>query len=169
MAYKNIQEFIHSLDKIGQLKRINKPVNPVLEITEVADRVMKSGGPALLFEKPAGFDIPVLINALGSQDRMAMALGVQSVEEIAAEITDLMKIEVPEGIIGKLMMLPKYGKLASYAPKTIKSGVCQEVIRKKDASLDELPILQCWPGDGGRFITLPMVFSKDPHLSLIHI
>ena len=169
MAHKDLQEFIQNLDKHGHLKRITKPVSPVLEITEVADRVMKSGGPALLFEKPAGFDIPVLINALGSQERMAMALGVQSVEEIAAEITDLMKLEVPEGIIGKLLILPKYGKLATYAPKIVKSGICQEVIRKKDASLDELPILHCWPGDGGRFITLPMVFSKDPHTGVRNV
>ncbi|HUV05300.1 MAG TPA: menaquinone biosynthesis decarboxylase [Armatimonadota bacterium] len=169
MAYKNSQDFIKTLDTCGELKRISTPVSPILEITEVADRVMKAGGPALLFEKPAGYDIPVLINALGSEARMALALGVRSVEEIGAEIADLLRIEVPEGIVGKLRLLPKYERLASYMPKTVKSAACQEVVRTEDASLDELPILHCWPGDGGRFITLPMVFSKDPHTGVRNV
>jgi len=169
MAYKDLQDFIKILDKHIQLKRISTPVSPILEITEVADRVMKAEGPALLFERPTGYDVPVLINALGSEARMALALGVQSVEEIAAEIADLLRMEMPEGTVGKLRLLPKYAQLASYAPKTVKSGVCQEVVRIEDASLDELPILQCWPGDGGRFITLPMVFSKDPHTGVRNV
>ena len=169
MAYKDLQDFIKILDKHGQLKRISVPVSPILEITEVADRVMKAEGPALLFERPAGYDVPVLINALGSEARMALALGVQSVEEIAAEIADLLRMEMPEGMIGKLRLLPKYGRLALYAPKTVKSGACREIVRTQDASLDELPILQCWPGDGGRFITLPMVFSKDPHTGVRNV
>jgi len=169
MAYKDLQDFIKILDKHIQLKRISAPVSPILEITEVADRVMKAEGPALLFEKPTGYDVPVLINALGSEARIALALGVQSVEEIAAEIADLLQVRVPESMVGKLRLLPKYGRLASYAPKTVKSGVCQEVVRIEDASLDELPILQCWPGDGGRFITLPMVFSKDPHTGVRNV
>lgn len=169
MAYKDLQDFIHILDKHKQLKRIGTRVSPILEITEIADRVMKTGGPALLFEKPKGYDIPVLINAMGSEERMAMALGVRSVEEIASQVADLLRVEVPESTVGKLLMLPKYGKLATYTPKAVKSGVCQEVIRTDDASLDELPILQCWPGDGGRFITLPMVFSKDPHTGIRNV
>jgi 4-hydroxy-3-polyprenylbenzoate decarboxylase len=163
MAYKDLQDFVRILDKHRQLKRITAPVSPILEISEVADRVMKRGGPALLFEKPAGYDIPVLINAVGSHERMALALGVRSVEEIAAEVADTFRLEMPESMVGKLLMLPKLGKLASYAPRTVKSGPCQEIIRTDEASLDELPILKCWPEDGGRFITLPMVFSKDPH------
>ncbi|MCX6375443.1 MAG: menaquinone biosynthesis decarboxylase [Armatimonadetes bacterium] len=169
MGYKDLQEFVRILDKHGQLKRISSPVSPELEITEIADRVMKSGGPALLFEKPPGHDIPVLINMMGSKERMALALGVSDVEEIATEITDLLRVEVPDGIIGKLSMRPKYGRLATYAPRTVKSGVCQEVVRTDDASLDELPILKCWPGDGGRFITLPMVFSNDPHTGVRNV
>jgi 4-hydroxy-3-polyprenylbenzoate decarboxylase len=169
MGYKDLQEFVSILDKHGQLKRISAPVSPILEITEIADRVMKSAGPALLFEKPSGHDIPVLINMMGSKDRMALALGVKDVEEIATEITDLLRVEVPDGIIGKLSMLPKYGRLATYAPKTVKSGVCQEVVRTDDASLDELPILKCWPGDGGRFLTLPMVFSTDPQTGVRNV
>ena len=167
--YKDLQEFVQYLDKHRQLKRIDAPVSPNLEITEVADRVMKAGGPALLFEKPAGHDIPVLINAMGSKERMAMALGVKDVEEIAEEITSLLKLEVPSTTVGKLFMLPKFGKLAACVPKTVRSGVCQEVVKTGDASLDELPILHCWPGDGGRFITLPMVFSKDPHTGIRNV
>ena len=167
--YKDLQEFVQNLDKLRQLKRIHAPVSPNLEITEVADRVMKAGGPALLFEKPAGYDIPVLINAMGSKERMAMALGVKDVQEIADEITDLLKMEIPSSTMGKLFMLPKFGRLAACAPKTVKSAVCQEVVKKDDASLDELPILHCWPGDGGRFITLPMVFSKDPHTGMRNV
>jgi len=167
--YKNLQEFIQNLDKHRQLKRIHAPVSPILEITEVADRVMKAGGPALLFEKPAGYDIPVLINAMGSKERMAMALGVKDVEEIAGEIADLIKMEMPTTTIGKLSMLPKLGRLAACVPKTVKSAPCQEVVKTDDACLDELPILQCWPGDGGRFITLPMVFSRDPHTGVRNV
>ncbi len=163
MAYKDLHDFIAHLDKAGQLKRIGMELSPVLEIPEVADRVMRDIGPALLFEHPTGSDIPVLINAMGSTERMAMALGVDSVEEIAREIEALLHIEPPQTVIGKLAMIPKYGKLASYMPKTVRSAHCQEVVKTDDASLDELPILHCWPGDGGRFITLPMVFSKDPH------
>lgn len=169
MAYGNLQDFVEQLEKRKQLKRVSLPISPVLEIPEIADRVMKAGGPALLFEKPAGYDIPVLINAMGSEQRMAMALGVRRLDEIAEEISDLMKVEVPDGLIGKLMMLPKYGRLATYAPKTVKTGICQEVVRTDDATLDELPILHCWPGDGGRFITLPMVFSKDPHTGVRNV
>jgi len=169
MAYKDLQEFVQFLDNTGQLKRIQTELSPVLEITEVADRVMRQEGPALLFEKPAGYDMPVLINAMGSQERMAAALGVAHVEEISHEIEDLLRVEVPDSFVGKLAMLPKYGRLATYAPKIVRSGTCQDVVRTDHASLDELPILHCWPGDGGRFITLPMVFSKDPHTGVRNV
>ncbi|MHB1001396.1 MAG: menaquinone biosynthesis decarboxylase [Armatimonadota bacterium] len=169
MAYKDLQDFISHLEKNGQLKRISIPVDPVLEITEIADRTMKHDGPALLFENPVGSSIPVLINAMGSERRMAMALGVNNISEIADEISDLVKLEVPDTLIGKLMMLPKYGKLATYMPKTVKSAACQEIVQTGDASLFDLPILHCWPGDGGRFVTLPMVFTKDPHTGIRNV
>ncbi len=168
MAYRDLQDFVTRLDNKGLLRRIVTPVDPVLEIAEVADRVMKSAGPALFFENPVGSNIPVLINALGSPERMAMALGVGDVDEIGAEIADLIKMEVPTTLIGKVQMLPKYGRLATYGPTTAKSGICQEVV-EKDGSLEELPILHCWPGDGGRYITLPMVFSKDPHTGIRNV
>lgn len=169
MAYKDLQEFIQFLNNAGQLKRIQTDLSPVLEISEVADRVMTGGGPALLFEKPRGYDTAVLINAMGSTDRMAAALGVGDVEEIAREIENFLCVEVPSSLMGKLSMVPRYGRLAGYAPKIVKSGPCQQVAQTDDASLDKLPILQCWPGDGGRFITLPMVFSKDPRTGVRNV
>jgi 4-hydroxy-3-polyprenylbenzoate decarboxylase len=163
MAYKDLKEFIERLEAAGELKKINTPLNPELEITEVADRAMKHDGPALLIEQPVGSDIPVLINAFGSKRRMAMALGVDDVDEVASRIGELIKMEMPKGFIGKLKMLPSLAKLSASFPKSVSSGPCQEVVLTgNDASLDKFPILKCWPGDGGRFITLPLVFTKDP-------
>lgn len=169
MAYNDLKEFVEVLDKAGHLRRISAVVSPILEMTEIADRVVKAGGPAILFEKPLGSDIPVLMNAFGSTERMALALGVGSVEDISAEIEELLKVELPQDLIGKLRLLPRYGKLASYVPQIVKKGRCQEVVRTDDASLYELPTLQCWPGDGGRFITLPMVFSRDPDTGMRNV
>src|SRR6185436_1230833 len=116
-------------------------------------RVMKSGGPALLFENVIGKQIPLLINAFGSQKRMALALGVQDIEEIAAEISKLIQTKPPKSFKDKLQLLSELIKLAGIPPKIVKDGACHEVI---------LRVLTCWPGDAGPFITLPMVFSKDP-------
>ena len=163
MAYDDLREFIRALEKHGELKRIPFEVDPVLEITEFADRSVKSGGPALLFEKPKGSDIPVLINAFASMRRMEIALEVSSVEEIAGRISELLAMQKPEGLLGKLKMLPKLADLASIFPKTVSSGPCKDVIRHKGKfDLNYLPVLQCWPQDAGRFITLPMVFSRNP-------
>jgi 4-hydroxy-3-polyprenylbenzoate decarboxylase len=163
MAYDDLREFIRALEKHGELKRIPFEVDPVLEITEFADRSVKSGGPALLFEKPKGSDIPVLINAFASMRRMEIALEVSSVEEIAGRISELLAMQKPEGLLGKLKMLPKLADLASIFPKTVSGGPCKDVIRHKGKfDLNYLPVLQCWPQDAGRFITLPMVFSRNP-------
>lgn len=161
MAFDDLQEFIHALDKKKELKRIPFEVDPYLEITEFADRAVKSGGPALLFEKPKGSNVPLLINAFASDRRMAMALGVENVEEIAGRITELKELKKPEGILGAVKMLPKLNELSNAFPKTVSDGACKEVIRHDDFSLDEFPILHCWPQDGGRYITLPLVFSKS--------
>jgi 4-hydroxy-3-polyprenylbenzoate decarboxylase len=163
MPYKDLQEFIDRLESAGELRRIKAPVSPELEIAEVADRFIKSGGPALLFENPTGYDIPVLINAFGSDRRMAMALGVESVDEIGARIEELIKTEPPKGLVDKIRMLPQLFGLSQSFPKTVKSGACQEVVlRGQDATLDRFPVLKCWPMDGGAFVTLPVVFTKDP-------
>src|SRR5690606_1862976 len=147
----------------GELKKISFEVDPYLEITEFADRSVKRGGPALLFEKPKGSKIPLLINAFASDERMKIALQVDSLDDIAGRISDYLQMRVPEGIVSKLKMLPMLAEVGAFFPKIVKDGPCKEVIRKQgDFSLDEFPVLHCWPEDGGRFITLPMVFSKNP-------
>jgi len=161
MAYNSLQEFVQVLEREGELKRITHPVKAELEITEIADRVMKSGGPALLFENVVGKQIPVLINAFGSPKRMAMALGVNDVEEVAREIEQLVRMKPPGSLWDKLRMLPEMARLAGISPKIVKEGECQEVILRKP-DLNILPVLTCWPGDGGPFITLPTVVSRDP-------
>jgi 4-hydroxy-3-polyprenylbenzoate decarboxylase len=162
MAYSDLHEFVRALEKCGELKRIPFEVDPVLEITEFADRGVKTGGPALLFEKPAGSRVPLLVNAFASMRRMELALDVSSVDEIAGRITEFLAMRVPEGILGKIKMLPKLAEMGAFFPKIVSDGPCKEVIRREDFSLSHFPILQCWPEDGGRFITLPMVFSRNP-------
>ncbi len=162
MAYQDLREFIAALEKAGELKRIPFEVDPKLEITEFADRAVKSCGPALLFEKPKGSQVPVLINAFASDRRMEIALGVGKVDEFAERITEFMEMKAPEGLMSKLKMLPKLAEVGAFFPKTVSSGPCQEVIRRDGFSLHELPVLTTWPQDGGPYITLPMVFSKNP-------
>ena len=162
MAYRDLREFIRALEEKGELKRIAIEVDPILEITEFADRTVKSGGPALLFEKPKGYGTPVLINAFASMRKMEIALEVRSVEEIAARIVEFLEMRMPEGLMGKLKMLPKLVEMGAYFPRMVSIGACQEVVRRDKFSLFDYPVLKCWPEDGGRFITLPLVFSKNP-------
>jgi 4-hydroxy-3-polyprenylbenzoate decarboxylase len=162
MAYEDLRDFIRALEAQGELQRISLEVDPHLEITEFADRSVKNGGPAFLFEKPKGSNIPVLINAFASEKRMNLALQVSSADEVAGRITELLELRMPEGLLGKFKMLPKLGELGAIFPKTVSGGPCKEVVRRDGFSLHEFPILQCWPGDAGRFITLPMVFSRNP-------
>jgi len=161
MPYNSLLDFVQVLERDGELRRIVHPVKAELEITEIADRVMKSGGPALLFENVVGKQIPVLINAFGSAKRMALALGVADIEEIAREIAKLIRTKPPKTFKDKLQLLGELIKLAGIPPKTIKEGPCQEIV-SREPDLNVLPVLTCWPGDAGPFITLPMVFSKDP-------
>ena len=162
MAFDDLRDFVRALDKRGELKRVHFEVDPHLEITEFADRSVKSGGPAFLFEKPKGSDVPVLINAFASERRMQIALEVDSVDEVASRISEFLEMRMPEGIIGKLKMLPKLAEMGAFFPKMVSSGPCKKNIHREKFSLNEFPILKCWPEDGGRFITLPMVFSKNP-------
>src|SRR6478672_12102561 len=151
MPYDDLREFIQALEKHGELKRIPFEVDPHLEITEFADRSVKNGGPAFLFEKPKGSKVPVLINAFASMRRMEIALEVSSVDEIAGRISELLAMQKPEGLLGKLKMLPKLADLASVFPKTVSSGPCKDVIRHTGKfDLNYLPILHCWPQDAGR-------------------
>lgn len=165
MAYRDFQHFLSVLESRGELKRIAYPLDPVLEVTEVADRVMKSNGPALLVDKPKGYDIPIAINVFGSRGRMSLALGVDDFEQIAYEIEELLKPELPESLLDKLAMLPKLARLKDLPPKRVRGdGLCQQVVYMgEDVNIDKLPHLKCWPQDGGRYITLPLVFTHDPN------
>ncbi len=172
MAYKSLTEFIAALDKAGELVRIKEFVDPVLEIAEITDRVSKTPdrNKALLFEN-TGTEFPLLINSMGNEKRMCMALGVNELDDVAKEIENLLKkMSAPKnGLIEKLAMLPQLGKFASWMPKvTTKHKECQEVVMT-NPSLDKLPILKCWPKDGGRFITLPAIHTKDPNTGMRNI
>lgn len=177
MAYQDLREWIAALDKAGELKRVRAEVDPVLEITEIADRVskagvrgplaaskMKPGGPALLFERVKGHPgAQVLINQFGSEARMKLALSVDSLDEISGRIIQLLNMKSPEGFLEKVKMLPMLAEFGKFFPKTVATGACKEVIKKgSEASLLELPALKCWPQDAGRFITFPCVITRDP-------
>ena len=178
MAYKNQQQFIDVLEKAGELIRISAYVSPKLEIAEITDRVSKSGngGKALLFEN-TGYEFPVLMNAYGSEKRMCMALGVDHLDDVAREIEALFRLlaSPKEGILDKLKLLPKLGQFASWMPKVKKGrGECQEIIMTDKPlssggvwggppDITRLPVITCWPKDGGPFVTLPIIHTKDPN------
>ncbi len=162
VAYNDLREFIEVLEKKGLLRRIKTEVSAELEITEILDRAVKNNGPALLFENVKGYKLPVFANAFGTMERMCLALGVNNLDEIGARIQNLLEFEAPSSLWEGIKMLPQLRELTSFAPKYVKTGACKEVIRKEGFSLDEFPVLKCWPGDGGRFITLPLVFTKNP-------
>ncbi len=162
MAYRDLRDFINLLEKKDLLKRISAETDPVLEIAEINDRIVKDNGPALLFERPSNSSFPVLVNAFGSFERMRLALEVDNLDDVGSRIIEFLEPEIPTNLIEKLKALPKLKKLSDFVPKIIKTGPCKEVIHKDNPSLDIFPILQTWPGDGGKFITLPMVVTKDP-------
>src|SRR3954469_12202841 len=168
--FKDLNEFISALDRERELATITDPVSPDLEISAVTDRVSKSpgGGPGLLFERPTGYGMPVAVNLFGSMKRMCMALGVQKLDDLASEIEQLATPKMPAGMLDALKLLPMVNRLRDLMPKTVGDGACQEVIRR-DGTLDEIPILKCWPDDGGRYITFPLVFTKDPETGVRNI
>jgi 4-hydroxy-3-polyprenylbenzoate decarboxylase len=166
MAFYSLKEFIEQLEQENELIRISEPVSPILEISEITDRVSKSpdGGKALLFENVEGSQMPVLINAFGSTRRMNIALGVEDIEEIPKEIERYLKIAPPQTLIDKVKLLPLLLNAANFPPKRVgaSNAPCQEVVLKGDAvDLGSIPILQCWPNDAGRFITLPIVVNRS--------
>jgi len=162
MAYQDLHEFVDVLEKHSLLRRISQSVDPILEIAEITDRVTKQGGPALLFEKVKGSTIPLLINTFGTLERMCLALEVKHLDEIAHRIAKLLKPEVPMGLLEKLQALTKLKEFAEALPASVRSGPCKEVILRDKPDLSILPILQCWPKDGGRYITFPLVITRDP-------
>lgn len=166
-SFESLRDFVAHMEVSGELARISEPVSPILEITEITDRVSKSsgGGKALMFENVEGSSMPVLINAFGSARRMAMALGVEYADQIAHEIDELLHMKSPETLGEKLAALPTLFRMSKFPPKMVepKDAPCQEVVHTgEDVDLFKLPVLQCWPDDGGRFITLPCVFTKSP-------
>src|SRR5579859_5659806 len=168
MAYPSLRDFIARLEREGELKKIGVEVDVDLEMTEITDRVSKAGGPALLFQKPrsakddVSYSMPVLINAFGSKKRIELALEVASLEDIARRIEALLEMKPPEGLFDKLKMLPKLAEVGSFFPKTVKTGAVKEVVERENISLGRIPIMKCWPQDGGRFITFPLVITRSP-------
>jgi 4-hydroxy-3-polyprenylbenzoate decarboxylase len=163
VAYRDLSEFLRALEKDGDLVRVREKVSPRLEISEIADRVVKGGGPALLFENVEGSSMPVAINAFASRSRMLRALGLGSWEEWADRLDPFLDPKPPDGLLDKLRAIPKVTELAGVFPKTVRSGPCQEVVQTGDAvDLRALPVLTCWPQDAGPFITMPLVVTKDP-------
>ncbi len=190
MAYRDLREFVRKLEDEGELRRVKTEVDPVLEIAEVVQRLRREAldgedtatqkpknnagaghdrptpdglGPALLFERPKGSRYPLLINAFGSIRRMELAFEVEDLQDIAARIRGFLDMQTPQGLFDKLKMLPKLAEMGSFFPRSVKDGACKEVVRKGDnVNLLDFPILKCWPQDGGRFITFPLVFTKNP-------
>ena len=177
MAYDDLRQWISALKRAGELKEIHAQVDPILEIAEITDRISKgkydksadksvrtsAGGPALLFENIKGHPgAQVLINQFGSQRRMNLALEVDSLDEVADRIRHFMDVKSPQGFLDKVKMLPMLAEMGKFFPKTVGTGACKEVIKRDNFSLLDFPILQCWPKDAGRFITLPCVITRDP-------
>ncbi len=165
MKFADLREFIAFLEERGELRRITAEVTWDLEIAEIADRLVKKGGPALLFENVAGYDMPVLINIFASHKRMAWALGVERVDDIVERVHGLLDLMQgpPSGIVNRVRTLGRLVRLASFQPKTVNRAPCQEVVLEGDeVDLFKFPVIKCWPEDAGRFITLPLVITRDP-------
>jgi 4-hydroxy-3-polyprenylbenzoate decarboxylase len=159
----DLREWIALLEREGELVRITAEVDPHLEVTEIVDRVVKDGGPALLFENPKGATQPLLINQFGTEKRMCMAFGVERLDDITDRVGEILEMQPPEGLAAKVRGLKTLKSIADSRPRSVKKGACQEVIyRGDDVDLGRLPVQTAWPGDGGPFITLPAVITRDP-------
>ncbi len=168
--FKDVSAFIAELDRRKDLTRVTDALSPDLEIAALIDRVSKSpgGGKALFFEKPAGSDMPVAANLYGSMARICLALGVTSLDELTHEIDELTTPPMPKGFMDALRLMPLVNRLTDLMPKTVKDAPCQEIV-SETAGLDSLPILKTWPEDGGPYITLPLVFTRDPESGMRNI
>jgi 4-hydroxy-3-polyprenylbenzoate decarboxylase len=169
-AYKDLQEFIETLEKKGELLRLKEEVSVELEITEISERIVKRKGPALYFERVKESKIPVATNLFGSEERVCLALGVSSFDELSQRILDFLEVRPGEGLMHKLRLIPKLLQAKNVFPKMVDRAPCQEVVLQgKEVDLFKLPILKCWPEDGGRFITLPCVITKDPETGVRNV
>jgi 4-hydroxy-3-polyprenylbenzoate decarboxylase len=165
MAFTDLREFVARLEQRGRLRRVPVEVSRDLEITEIVDRVSKTpgeGNVALLFERVTGFEMPVLVNAFGAADRMAWALGVERLDELGERVAKLLDARLPGTFAERWRKLVTLIDVARAAPRHVQQAPCQEIVETAAPSLSALPILRCWPGDGGRYVTLPAVFTRDP-------
>ncbi len=167
MKYKDLRDFIRLLEKRGQLKRISQPIDPFLEMTEICDRTLRAGGPALLFENPRGSKAPVLANLFGTAERVALGMGEESVEalrEVGKLLAYLKEPEPPKGMKDAWQKLPVFRQVLNMSPNVVKKAACQEIIIEADeVDLGKLPIQTCWPGDAGPLITWALVVTRGPH------
>ncbi len=160
---KDLREWIALLEREEELIRVSAEVDPRLEVTEIVDRTVQAGGPALLFEHPKGSSIPLLINQFGTERRMCLAFGVDSLDDIAAKLAEILELQPPEGLAAKVRGLRTLKSIADSRPRVVKRGASQEVVLQGDeVDLGRLPVQTCWPGDAGPFITLPAVITRDP-------
>jgi 4-hydroxy-3-polyprenylbenzoate decarboxylase len=160
---KDLREWIALLEREEELIRVSAEVDPRLEVTEIVDRTVQAGGPALLFERPKGSSIPLLINQFGTERRMCLAFGVDSLDDIAAKLAEILELQPPEGLAAKVRGLRTLKSIADSRPRVVKRGASQEVVLQGDeVDLGRLPVQTCWPGDAGPFITLPAVITRDP-------
>ena len=163
MKYRDLRDFMAGLEARGELKRITATVDPCLEMTEVCDRVLKAGGPALLFERPKGSEHALLINQFGTERRTALGFGVERLDELGERVADALELQPPQGLMDKVRGLQKLRSIAGSGPRSVRSGPCQEVVLTgDDVDLGRLPVMRCWPGDPAPFITLPAVITRDP-------
>lgn len=163
MAYADLRDYLRVLEDANDLVKVTAKVDPHLEMTEIVQRVVRAGGPALLFEQVLGSEIPVAINIFGTEKRMATALGVESLDEIGDRIAELLKPEIPKGLSGLKEAFSKLNELRSVPPKRVKHAPCQEIVKKGDeVDLFSLPALHTWPDDGGAFMNLGLTHTKHP-------
>ncbi len=165
MAYNDLRDFLDTLEKKGLLKRVRTEVDPRLEVAEVQDRLVRKGGPAVLFEKVKGSKMPIVGNLFGTRERVALGLGVEEEElrQIGEFIALLQRPEPPDGLWDAVKKIPFFGKVLTLGPKTVRSGPCQEVVKTgSDADLSEIPVIKCWPGDAAPLITWPLVVTQAP-------
>src|SRR5215211_8295803 len=156
----DLRDWIRLLEDEGELVRVEAEVDPDLEITEIVDRTVKSGGPALLFENPRGSSHPLLINQFGTERRMCMAFGVDRLDDVSAKLEDVLEMQPPQGLVDKVKGLKKLKSIADSQPKSVRSGPSQQIVLSgDDVDLSALPVQTCWPGDAAPFITLPAVIT----------
>jgi 4-hydroxy-3-polyprenylbenzoate decarboxylase len=163
MPAQDLREWIALLEREGELVRVGVEVDPHLEVTEIVDRTVRAGGPALLFERPKGAQHPLLINQFGTERRMCLAFGVDALDDVAARLGEVLEMQPPEGLAAKVRGLKTLKSIADSRPRVVKRGASQEIVlRGDDVDLGRLPVQTCWPGDAGPFITLPAVITRDP-------